>query len=121
MKNLVLAFSLLFSSTACFADEARGRGKPEIQHKEREHHRPEMRRGHQYHGQHHGGHQHWRAPQHRPPVGFRPTIGWLPQGFHLGVGPISVGPDRRHVRFGISAGFYGAPRVHTFNYYGRHR
>jgi len=77
MKNLVLAFALLFSSTACFADEARGRGKPEIQHKEREHHRPEMHRGHQYHGQHHRGYQHWRAPQHRPPVGFRPTIGWL--------------------------------------------
>lgn len=60
-------------------------------------------------------------PQHgfggmRPPVGYMPMIVWLPQGMHMGVGPVVVSPDRRYVRLGINAGFYHIPEVHTFNY-----
>jgi hypothetical protein len=40
----------------------------------------------------------------------------LPSGFSLNIGRATVSPDRRHVRFGVSAGFYHAPRVHTFNF-----
>ena len=118
MKNVLIALALVFSTTACFAQEREHRGRPQVDHKERDH-GPQR-----YNSPHRGSQPHWQHGHHghhRPPVGFRPTIGWFPQGFHLGIGPMTVGPDRRHVRFGISAGFYGAPRVHTFNYYGRHR
>ena len=117
MKNVLIALALVFSTTACFAQERERRGRPQVEHKERDH-GPQR-----YNSPHRGSQPHWQYGHHghhRPPVGFRPTIGWFPQGFHLGIGPMTVGPDRRHVRFGISAGFYGPPRVHTFNYY-RHR
>lgn len=54
---------------------------------------------------------------YNPPLGFRPQISWFPEGSHLGIGPVVISPDRRYVRFGISAGFYGIPHVNTFNYY----
>jgi hypothetical protein len=68
-----------------------------------------------------GARPNFYGPQHgfggmRPPVGYMPMVVWLPQGMHMGVGPVVVSPDRRYVRLGINAGFYHIPQVHTFNY-----
>ena len=108
MRNLILAV-LFLTSTIALADDRKPQRseRPQVEHGQRGH-RP------------HGAHQYHRPLYHqyysRNPVGYRPYIQWLPSGFSLNIGRTAVSPDRRHVRFGISAGFYHAPRVHTFNF-----
>ena len=103
MRNLILAV-LFLTSTIALADDK----KPQRPERPQVGHRPP------------GAHQYHRPLYHqyysRNPVGYRPYIQWLPSGFSLNIGRTAVSPDRRHVRFGISAGFYHAPRVHTFNF-----
>lgn len=59
----------------------------------------------------------FRPPMFRPPVGYYPVIGWVPQGLNVNFGPVAISPDRRYVRFGINASFYHIPEIHTFNFY----
>ncbi len=55
---------------------------------------------------------------HRRPrnVGYRPIITWIPEGVGMSVGPVTVSPDRRYVRFGASFGFYSIKGVDTFTF-----
>ena len=51
----------------------------------------------------------------RSRVGFYPHITWMPQGAAMRVGPVTVGPYRRYVRFGINAGFSQVKGYSTYN------
>jgi hypothetical protein len=119
MRNLILAV-LFLTSTIALADDKKTKKpqRPQVEHGERAHHPPPHVRG----SEHHGAKQYHRPLYHqyysRNPVGYRPYIQWLPSGFSLNIGRTAVSPDRRHVRFGISAGFYG--RAPFTPYYHRH-
>ena len=120
MRNLILAVLFLTSAIALADDKKPQRPeRPQVEHGQRGHHPPPHIRGSDHH-EHHGAKQYHRPLYHqyysRNPVGYRPYIQWLPSGFSLNIGRTAVSPDRRHVRFGISAGFYHTPRVHTFNF-----
>lgn len=125
MRNLILAV-LFLTSTITLADDKRPQGrhqKPQVGHAKKDHaerhggHRPPVSKDY-YQSRERGRYN--APPQHnryyRPQVGFRPVIGWLPNGLYLNIGPSAVSGDRRHIRFGINAGFYHTPRVHTFNF-----
>ena len=48
-------------------------------------------------------------------VGYRPIITWIPEGVGMHVGPVTVSPDRRYVRFGVNFGFYSIKGFDTFS------
>lgn len=111
MRNLILAV-LFLTSTIALADDKKPQRQERSQVKDgqRGHHPPPHVLG-SGHREHHGARQYHRPQHHqfysRKPVGYRPYIQWLPSGFSLNIGRTAVSPDRRRVRFGISAGFYG--------------
>jgi len=136
MKNILTFFMVLFFATTAFSQD-----KPKQEpnkHNRQEHvesrqgppehvvemwkkRREQMQKMQGSQPDFHGMRPLFNGPQHgfggmRPPIGYMPMIMWVPQGMHMGVGPVMVSPDRRYVRFGINAGFYHMPRVHTFNY-----
>ena len=57
--------------------------------------------------------KHFRS---RPSVGYQPIITWIPEGVGMGIGPVTVSPDRRYIRFGVNFGFYSIKGVDTFTF-----
>lgn len=123
MKNFLLVFILAFFASPCFAQEKPDSVKFQEQFR-RDRVQQQFRRfndnGVRPERPNFGGpnlNPGFRPPMFRPPVGYYPVIGWVPQGLNVNFGPVAISPDRRYVRFGINASFYHIPEIHTFNFY----
>jgi len=82
---------------------------------------------HEHGGQWHNHPQnHYHYHGYGGSIGYQPNVTWYPDGIYFGVGPVTVSPNRRYVRFGINANFYNYRGHSTYNlrtgqsrYYGR--